>query len=44
MSLAAEKLLKSGLDKLPKYNGEKLFRGVSGQEATIAKTWKEGDK
>lgn len=40
---AFEELLNSGMDKLPKYNGDKVFRGVKGNEAILAKTWKEGD-
>ena len=40
---AFEELLNSGMDKLPKYNGDKVFRGVKGDEAILAKTWKEGD-
>jgi hypothetical protein len=36
-------LLNSGLSKMPKYSGEKIFRGVGKAEADIAKTWKVGD-
>src|SRR5690606_18829171 len=40
---AFEELLTSGINKLPKYNGDKVFRGVKGNEAVLAKTWKAGD-
>lgn len=36
-------LLNNGLNKLPQHNGN-VFRGVYGQEATIAKTWNIGDE
>jgi hypothetical protein len=39
-----EELLNNGLAKLPNYNGVKVFRGVSGDEATLAKTWNIGDE
>ncbi len=35
-------LLNNGLNKLPQHNSN-VFRGVHGQEATIAKTWNVGD-
>jgi hypothetical protein len=36
-------LVNSGLSKLPQHNGN-VFRGVYGQEATLAKTWQVGDE
>jgi hypothetical protein len=36
-------LLNNGLSKLPPHNGN-VFRGVYGQEATLAKTWQVGDE
>ena len=37
-------LLTNSLKKLPQYNLEKVFRGVSGEEADLARTWKKGDE
>lgn len=36
-------LLNDGLNKLPKHNGNTVFRGIHGDEVTIADGWKKGD-
>ncbi|MFA0964949.1 ADP-ribosyltransferase domain-containing protein [Roseivirga sp. BDSF3-8] len=41
---AFKELLNSGMEKLPKYNGDKVFRGIKGEEAALAKTWNVGDE
>jgi len=38
-----EEMVNNGLSKLPKFNGDKVFRGVKGEEAVLSKTWKAGD-
>ena len=37
-------LLKSALEKMPKYEGNSLYRGIHGKEAIQASKWKKGDK
>ena len=36
-------LINKGLSKLTPYNGSKVYRGIYGDEADIAKKWKVGD-
>ncbi len=43
-SKGLNELLSSALSKLNKFDGKLVFRGVYGEEARIAKSWKKGDE